>query len=822
MGKITIQKMIRNLYLFRLSVYCLWIIASIMLFATCSDKEIHQELSLSLSEESITVAAEGGIKTIEVTANGDWAASNVPDWCTIQPEKGSSGKTTVYISVEPRNESEEDCYSDRTATLKFGNKEFTILQKKIGALLLSADKFNVSAAGDTISVEIQHNVNFSVKIEPGETEWISQIELDKVKALSNTQLYFEIKPSNSSSSREGKIIILDSENPNHSDTIEVYQAAASGFSGSSGYRALIAVYNGLNTAQNKGNRKVLLSWRSLPDDPVDIAFDIWRISRDGEPVKINSIPISGRTNYQDNTADIGVTNTYLLKFAGKAETIGQYIFTPENASKPYFSIPLNNTELPDPSLAYTVRDAAVGDLDGDGILDIVIRRDVDPRDIGTTWSGYQKGSTILQGYKLDGTYLWTVDLGININQGEHTTPFIVYDFNNDGRAEIAVRTSELTKFGNGEIIQGSDYRSSDGRVNSGPEYLSIIDGITGAELARTNYIARGNISDWGDNYGNRANRFLMGVGYLNGITPSIIMCRGYYAKTVIEAWDFSGNSLTKRWNFTAIPNGQNAAYAGQGNHSIAVADVDMDGKDEIIYGSCTIDDNGIGLYSSGLGHGDALHIGKFNPDRSGLQIFSCFESGTTQVALRDAANGNIIWRVVGNSNNDTGRCLTADIDPASRGCEMWHSGNTGSIYAVDGTVLGKPLPNTAGGGVTYNHAIWWTGSLNRQLLDKATITSYTEGRIFTGGYDGLSVSTTNKDGLPFYGDIIGDWREEMIYAHNEGGIPVELRVFTTDYPCNYKFPFLMSNRHYRLSAAHQNIGYNQPTQIDYYIGSDMK
>jgi rhamnogalacturonan endolyase len=300
------------------------------------------------------------------------------------------------------------------------------------------------------------------------------------------------------------------------------------------------------------------------------------------------------------------------------------------------------------------------------------------------------------------------------------------------------------------------------------------------------------------------------------------MCRGYYAKTVIEAWDFSGNSLTKRWNFTAIPNGQNAAYAGQGNHSIAVADVDGDGKDEIIYGSCTIDDSGIGLYSSGFGHGDALHVGKFNPDRSGLQIFSCFESGTIQVALRDAANGSIIWRTDGTSNNDTGRCLTADIDPTSPGYEMWHSGNTSSIYAVDGTVLGKPLPTTAGGGVTYNLAIWWTGSLNRQLLDKATITSYTDGRIFSGGYDDLSVSTTNKEGLPFYGDIIGDWREEMIYAHNEGGIPVELRVFTTDYPCNYKFPYLMSNRHYRLSAAHQNIGYNQPTQIDYYIGSGTK
>lgn len=594
------------------------------------------------------------------------------------------------------------------------------------------------------------------------------------------------------------------------------------FTGAGGYRAMIAVYNGLRTSQNKGNKKILVSWRSLPDDPDETAFDLWRIAGDGLPVKINNNPISGRTNFQDVSANMAVTNTYLLKFSGDSEIIAQYILTPGNAATPYFSVPINNVELPDPSLVYAVRDAAVGDLDGDGVLDIVIRRDVDPRDIGITWNGYQKGSTLLQGYQLDGTCLWTVDLGININQGEHTVPFIVYDFNQDSRAEIAVRTSSLTKFGDGKIISGEDHRSADGRVNSGPEYLSVIDGITGAELARTDYIARGNISDWGDGYGNRGNRFLMGVGYLNGTTPGIIICRGYYAKTVIEAWNFSGNTLTRRWNFTALPNGQNSNYAGQGNHSIAVADVDHDGKDEIIYGSCTIDDNGTGLYSSRLGHGDALHVGKFDPDRSGLQIFSCFESGTLQVALRDAATGNIVWRVDGGSINDTGRALTADIDPNSKGYEMWHSGNGSSTYAVNGSVLEKPLPTTAGGGVTYNHAIWWTGSLNRQLLDKATITSYTEGRIFTGGYDGLDVSTTNKEGLPFYGDILGDWREEMIYAHNVGGNPVELRIFSTDYPCNYKFPYLMSNRHYKLSAAHQNIGYNQPTQIDYYIGSDIQ
>lgn len=795
-------------------------LACCLLLTTCSDKEIHQELSVSLSQESITVASEGGTKTIEVTANGDWTVSNVPDWCTIQPKSGSAGKTVVYISLKSRHESEVDCYSDRTAILMFGNKEFTILQKKIGALLLSSDVFNIGYAGDTITVELQYNVNFTVEIQPEANEWIKKIETGKTRALSTSLLHFDIRPSESTVPRYGEIVISNADNPNHSETIKVYQAAVP--SGSDGYRALIAVYNGLNTSQNKGNRKVLISWRSLPGDPVESAYDLWRISDGGEPIKINNTPITGRTNYQDESANINVTNTYHLKFSGGSEIIAQYTFTSEDASAPYLSLPLNNNNLPDPSLVYAVRDAAIGDLDGDGELDIVIRRDVDPRDIGVTWNGYQKGSTVLQGYKLDGTCLWTVDLGININQGEHTVPFIVYDFNNDGRAEIAVRTSELTKFGNGELIPGSDHRSEDGRVNAGPEYLSIIDGTTGAESARTNYIPRGNIPDWGDSYGNRGNRFLMGVGYLNGITPSIIICRGYYAKTVIEAWDLSGNSLTKRWNFTAIPDGQNAAYAGQGNHSIAIADVDGDGRDEIIYGSCTIDDNGTGLYSSRLGHGDALHIGKFDPDRSGLQIFSCFETGTTQVALRDAATGNIIWKVEGDSNNDTGRCLTADIDPSSRGYEMWHSGNTSSIYSVKGTALGKPLPTTAGGGVTYNHAIWWTGSLTRQLLDKATITSYTEGRIFTGGYDGLGVSTTNKEGLPFYGDILGDWREEMIYAHTSGNVPIELRIFTTDYPCNYKFPYLMSNRHYRLSASHQNIGYNQPTQIDYYIGSELE
>lgn len=792
-----------------------------LLMITCSDNEIHQELNMTLSIDNMIVTSGGGAENIIVTANGDWKVPNIPAWCTVNPKNGGVGKTDVFIAVNPRNESEADYYDDRTAKIMFGNKEFTVLQKKKDALILSPNIFNIDAPGDTISIELLFNVDYNINIQSEAEDWIKQLTTGKTRALSSQLLHFEIKPISSNQARSGKIFISNTNNPNQLEIIEVFQAANNS-SGAEGYRAMIAVYNGLKTSQNKGNQKVLVSWRSLPNDQNNTAFDLWRIAGDGEAVKLNVNPISDRTNFQDELANTEVINTYLLKYAGDSETIAQHVFTPGDASHPFLSVPINNAGLPNPSLIYAVRDAAVADLDGDGVLDIVVRRDVDPRDIGVTWNGHQKGSTLLQGYKFDGTCLWTVDLGVNINQGEHTVPFIVYDFNNDGRAEIAVRTSSLTKFGDGKIIAGNDHRSSDGRVNSGPEYISIIDGLTGAELARDNYISRGDISDWGDDYGNRGNRFLMGVGYLNGVTPSIIICRGYYEKTVIEAWDLSGNNLTKRWNFTALPNGQNAQYARQGNHSIAVADVDNDGRDEIIYGSCTIDDNGTGLYSSGLGHGDALHVGKFDPDRNGLQIFSCFESGTLQAALRDAATGSVIWRVDGGSNNDTGRALTADIDPTSKGYEMWHSGNPSSIYSVNGSSLGKPLPTTAGGGVTYNHAIWWTGSLNRQLLDKATITSYTDGRIFTGGYNGLDVSTTNKEGLPFYGDILGDWREEMIYAHYVGGNPIELRIFSTDYPCNYKFPYLMSNRHYRLSAAHQNIGYNQPTQIDYYIGSDIQ
>lgn len=595
-------------------------------------------------------------------------------------------------------------------------------------------------------------------------------------------------------------------------------------------RAMIASYNTIFQDSNieKIERKgVLISWRWLSSDPEDITFDIYRSVNGGTYEKLNSNPISNSSNYKDLVADVTKTNEYKVCRGGTDEILCSYKFTPEQAKNFYRSIPLNNNGLTE---EYLANDAAIGDLDGDGEYEIVLKRLVVNQD--NTSSGVQPGSCLLEAYKLDGTFMWRIDLGINIRQGPHYTPFIVYDLDGDGRAEVAFRSSEGTVFGDGTKIGDVnndgiiDYRNqSSGMVLDGPEFVSVVEGTTGKEMARTEYIPRGEKSTWtaywGDDWGNRIDRFLMGVGHFGSQDgrASLVICRGYYNHYQVWALHFTDGKLRNRWKFDTSPNYLD--WVGQGNHNLSIGDVDNDGKDEIIYGSCTIDHDGTGLYSTKLGHGDALHLGKFDPNLPGLQVVSCHESpsqhGGKGTTFRDAATGSIISWIPG--SGDVGRCMVADVDPENPGCEYWSS-SSGYLYSCStGQNLNKKGPSTIGGGISYNMGIWWTGSLNRQALDRAAVSSLSEGRIFTGESNfGVKSINSTKANPCFYGDIWGDWREEMIFVNSAN---TELRIFTTDFETSYRFRPLMDDHIYRLSAAHQNVGYNQPTHTGYYIGSDL-
>lgn len=585
------------------------------------------------------------------------------------------------------------------------------------------------------------------------------------------------------------------------------------------------------TAIHHGNGEVAVSWRFLESDPLNMAFDLYRQSNHGKVVKINRVPITKSTWFNDTGAKALQNNTYILKKSGHKDVLAQYSLTPRLAEKPFLSIPMQ--PIPgDSDWRYAPNDASAGDLDGDGEYDLVIKRENGGHD--NAFRGLSRGTTILEAYKINGTFMWRVDLGPNIRQGAHYTWFVVYDLDGDGKSEIAVRTAEGTRFGDGTIIGDTDNdgvtdyvdRNPDsktfGKIMHGPEFLSVIDGRTGKELARTNYISRGLPDEYGDTEGNRVDRFLGGVGYFDGLRPSILMCRGYYAKTVLEAWDYRDGKLSNRWTFNTTDNdGQYKDYEGQGNHNLSIGDVDGDGKDEIIYGACMINHDGTGGYNTRLGHGDAIHLTDIDIDRPGLEVWTCHEGAPNRAGseLRDARTGQLIWGIP--AVEDVGRALAADIDPRFRGCEVWTTAS-GGVYTADGKLISERTPSI-------NMAVWWTGDLNRELLDGSGVPG--QGRItltkWTGdGVDSLALPYQNEltannhtKGNPcLHADIIGDWREEIVVRTKDNK---EVRIYMTPYETNHRFHTLMSDIIYRISAVNQNVAYNQPTQPGFYLGSDL-
>jgi autotransporter-associated beta strand protein len=550
---------------------------------------------------------------------------------------------------------------------------------------------------------------------------------------------------------------------------------------------------------------VFVSWRIFGTERTDVSYNIYR---DG--VKLNTSPITGASNYLD---DAGTnSNVYqistIVKGIEKEKSASVSVWGQNYLSIP-LQIPANDTTPSGEAYTYSANDCSVGDLDGDGKYEIIVKWDPS-NSKDNSQSGYT-GPVILDAYKLDGTRLWRINLGINIRAGAHYTQFMVFDLDGDGKAEIACKTADGTIDGKGTIIgnASADYRNTSGYILSGPEYLTIFNGQTGAAMATVNYDPpRGTVSDWGDSYGNRVDRFLAGIAYLDGSRPSLVMCRGYYTRAYLAAYDWKNGTLTERWTFDSNVSG-NSGYAGQGTHSLSIGDVDNDGKDEIIYGACTIDHDGTGKYTTGLGHGDALHLSDFDPDRPGLEVWQahedCATNGGVGASFRDANTGAIIFKYA-TTSGDVGRGMAGDLDANYKGAECWAAGT--SLYTCKGATI-TPTPNSD------NFRIYWDGDDQDELLDGTTIYKYNVGSLLSAS--GCSSNNGTKSTPNLSADIFGDWREEAIWRTSDNAY---LRIYTTTILTNRRMYTLMHDKSYRLAVAWQNVAYNQPPHLSFYLAGD--
>ena len=664
-----------------------------------------------------------------------------------------------------------------------------------------------------------------------------------------------------------------------------------------------------------------VSWRLLgTDNASTTTFDV---IRDGTTIAKN---LKNVTSYLD--AGGSSSSKYQV-----AKRVNGVITETTDAVTPWSNI-YKTLKLSRPKAGYSPNDCSVADVDGDGEYEIILKWDPSNAH-DNSHTGYT-GEVFLDCYKTEGVLMWRVSLGKNIRAGAHYTQFMVYDFDGDGRAEMICKTAPGSKDGKGDYVTGAatdpeiknadnvaDYRGSNGHVLNGPEYLTVFSGKDGHAIHTVFYNPNRAFGvggapeyaceEWGDKGpGNRGERYLAGVAFLGGAkeNPSAIMCRGYYTRSYLWAVDFDGKELKTRWLHESLtPNdwkvtdgngkvlseahGLTATAYGQGAHGLAVGDVDGDGCDEITYGSAAINNDGTLLYSTGLGHGDAFHLSDLDPDRPGLEYYMVLETSPYGSNLRDAKTGEILFSQY--DKQDTGRGISADIDPSHRGFEMWCSAEK-KVFDVKGNVIAETE-----GWTPQNFRIYWDGDLYDELIGNGGRNTKPgtwgndnadrqrnrgqfgqRGQRMRGqdgqdgqrgprgqfgqrgqrgdrmGQDSLRqqmqqtqwqqrrqdyyiakwngngvdhIKINGQDNLSDYGnsascngtkstpclqaDLFGDWREEIILY--DASDRSHLNIFTTSIPTEYRVVTPMHDHLYRMSICWQNVAYNQPPHLSYYL-----
>lgn len=583
-------------------------------------------------------------------------------------------------------------------------------------------------------------------------------------------------------------------------------------------RGLMAV--NLASSGGVGN---LVSWRIRENDKEGYSYKLYSgtYSKRQNKALNNGTPIKGRSNFRDSN---GTTSTYYrLEVLDENGIVVDSMAAVRAWGNQTTTIPtITPTDTRGFNAVYTPNDASFCDMDGDGEYEIILKWD--PNNSKDAASDGTTSDTYFDCYKMDGTRLWRINQGPNIRSGAHTTPFIAWDLNGDGYGEFVIKTAPGTIDGNGNyVVMGNDdplqnCLNGRGKPDKGPEYLTVFDGMTGAEISTIKYhtdYATG-ASHWGDSKQNRSERYTACLAYLDGEhkNPSAIFNRGYYAGSHVGAYDFDGYTLKERWVSRHTSSGK--GLYGEGAHWLTAADLDGDGYHEIQFGSAALDHNGQLLYRTGLGHGDAFHIGDFLTNRPGLEMFMCHESSPYGVDLRDAATGELILHLT--AGGDTGRGLAAHFDSTQPSSQFIYSASGAMFNADGGTVNGESWAiGKSGAGI--NCRIYWDGDLFDEFFDKSILAHWNpSGKYFDriqvngGNYVWGKLANGSKHNPCVMGDLLGDWREEIVTYDGNNNY---LIINATNYESHYAVPHLMDDIQYRENVVSQNVGYNQPPHLSY-------